>query len=93
MVRCSYLVIYAARAGSYGTANECPINPASRFEQAARGGGRRAPDLYCIHILKTSSCECRSRRAFGSVQVEVAGNDDWTLGVLARDIRQDFLDL
>jgi hypothetical protein len=31
------MVVNSARAGSYRSANECPINPASTFKQPARG--------------------------------------------------------
>ena len=45
VVRCSYLVMYPARTGPYRSANKCPINTASGFEQATRGSCQCARGL------------------------------------------------
>jgi len=91
VIRCIHLVVNPARAGPYGSANKCPINPVSLFKQSVRGSGRSARRRYCI--LKSSSGKRETRRTCGSIQFEITRNNYGRPAILRCRIRQDLLDL
>jgi hypothetical protein len=85
VVRCLYLLVNPAEAGTYRPANKSPINRAPRFKQVA--GRSRRGAWACDRILKSRGGECGSRTFFRSIQIQVSSNHERPPLVLADGIR------
>jgi hypothetical protein len=85
VVRCLYLLVNPAEAGTYRPANKSPINRPPRLKQVA--GRSRTGAWARDRILKSRGGERGSRTIFRSIQIEVSSNHERPPRVLAEDIR------